>query len=261
MRKILFGLLVCISLLSCSKDEEKTTPLVADFDATIIGESPNAKIIITNASTGAKKYAWTFSEGANISSSSDENPDTLFIDKRGNFEVKLVISNDNEQKELTKNFTIPGYNAIVTYTDIEFGVNPEDETYGRFFSFETGRIYKDKEIVDSIGQKIGIGFSSMEHTMYYFQSPSDNSYNIPNATITKVTNYANNIFSIENFDSMVDDRMLSTITIDETHDSFGNSSIPCTVLFQLANSKKGVIKVKAVNNDRVLVDIKIQKYN
>ena len=59
---------------------------------------------------------------------------------------------------------------------------------------------------------------------------------------------------------MKDDSKLSELTIADTDESFGNSSIPGTVLFEISTGKKGVIKTKALNSDRLLVDIKIQKY-
>lgn len=259
---VIYGMLISLALISCSKEDEKekATPLVANFDAIVTGESPNAKIIISNQSTGATKFSWTFGQGANIASSTEENPDTLFVDKAGEFEIKLVVSNDKEEKELTKTVSVAGHNAIITYTDVEFGLEANNSTYGRFFSFETGRIYKDSEIDTSTGPKIHLAFGSMANTMYYFQSPSVKEYNIPNATVTKVNNLATSIISTDAFDAMTDDSLLAGITVNETDDSFGNSSIPGTILFQLANGKKGVIKTKSVNSERLLVDIKIQKY-
>ena len=101
----------------------------------------------------------------------------------------------------------------------------------------------------------------MANTMYYFESPTVEDYNVPNATETKVVNYESTpTISVTDFDSMTDDSQLSGLTITGTNDSFGNSSIPGTVLFEISTGKKGVIKTKAVNSDRLLVDIKIEKY-
>jgi hypothetical protein len=150
--------------------------------------------------------------------------------------------------------------AIVTYTNIEFSLTAKNATYGRLFSFDDGKIYKDNEVNSTVGPKIQLAFSSMGNTMYYFESPTVSSYNVPGATVTKVMNYpAKSLFTVADFDAMTDDTKLTGITIDETNDSFGNSSIPGVVLFQLSSGRKGVIKTKAVNSDRLLVDIKIQK--
>jgi hypothetical protein len=59
---------------------------------------------------------------------------------------------------------------------------------------------------------------------------------------------------------MDDDGLLADLTIQSDDGSFGNSTIPHTVLFELSNGKKGVVKTKEVNSERLLVDIKIQKY-
>lgn len=261
MKKLFFlGALTSIFLFSCSKEEESTT-LVADFDVAITGEAPNAQITITNNSTGATTYSWTLGEGASISISSDEEPSTFTVDKAGDLSIKLVVRNGSEEKELTKTVTISGYNAIVTYTDIEFGLNAGDATYGRLFSFETGQIYKDSEVDESNGSLIHLAFGSMVNTMYYFESPTVEDYNVPNATETKVVNHETTpSISVTDFDSMTDDSQLSGLEITATNDSFGNSSIPGTVLFEISTGRKGVIKTKAVNSDRILVDIKIEKY-
>ena len=262
MKQLFFmALLTCALLFSCSSDEDESTPLVADFTASATGESPNAQITVTNNSTGATTYSWTFSEGADISTSSDKNPGAINVDKAGDLTITLVVSNDGEEKELTKTVTITGNNAIETYTDVEFALDAGHATYGRLFSFETGQIYKDNEVDESNGSSIHLAFGSMGNTMYYFESPTVEEYNVPNATVTKVINYESTpSISVNDFDAMAHDGLLTGLTITETNDSFGNSSIPGTVLFETSSGRKGVIKTKAVNSERLMVDIKIQKY-
>lgn len=257
MKKLFFlGILTSILLFSCSKDE--TSPIVVDFTATVTGEAPNAQIAITNSSTGATTYSWTFGEGADISSSTDENPSSIAVDKVADLIIKLVVGNGSEVKELSKTVTITGNNAIVTYTDIEFGLNAGDATFGRFFSFETGQIFKDSEIDASNSSMIHLAFGSFENPIYFFESPS---VYILNATETKVENYESIPYiTVTDFDSMTDDSQLSGLTITEANDSFSNYSIPGTVLFEISTGRKGVVKTKAINSDRLLVDIKIQKY-
>lgn len=261
MKKIYYlGILASLVMISCSKDES-ATPLVADFSVNVTGESPNAQISITNSSTGAKTYAWTFGEGASIETSTDEVPSSITVDKAGSLSVKLVVSNGNEEKEVTKTISIAGNSAILSYVDIEFGLSAGSDTYGRLFSFDTGEIYKDSEIDASNGSQMHLAFGSMSNTMYFFESPAVTEYNIPNATVTKVVNYESTpTISEADFDGMSDDSNLAGLTINETNDSFGNSSIPGTVLFEISTGRKGVIKTKQVNSDRILVDIKIQKY-
>ena len=70
MRKLFsIGLLASVFLLSCSKDDNK---LASDFSVQVNGESPNAQLVITNNSTGAESYVWTFGEGASTRSSTEK---------------------------------------------------------------------------------------------------------------------------------------------------------------------------------------------
>jgi len=66
--------------------------------------------------------------------------------------------------------------------------------------------------------------------------------------------------SITEFDTMTNSDILTDITIDKSdNNSFGASNIPVLVLFKNAAGKKGVIKVTAINAERILADIKVQK--
>lgn len=260
-KAVFFGLLlVNVAFWSCTKSDS-SVPVVAIFSAVVSGQAPNAQITITNTTSGAYTYEWAFGEGANISTSSDLTPPVLTIDKAGSFTVTLKASNGSEQDEVTKTITVEGNSALVTYSNVEFGLNAGDNSYGRLFSFETGKIYKDNEIDATVGPKINLAFASMGNTMYYFQSPTVADYNVPGASVTKVTNWlSDSPISTTDFDGMTDDSKLAGLTINETGDSFGNSSIPGIVLFQLSTGRKGAIETKAVNSSRLLVDIKIQKY-
>ncbi len=261
-RTIFLGILTSFILFSCKEDKIEPVVLVADFETSVTGEAPNAQISITNKSENATSYSWTFGEGANILTSTEKSPSTLTVDKVGNFTIKLIVSDGSTEKEITKTISITGYNAIVAYSDLEFALDAGNDTYGRLFSFETDKMYLDNEITDENGSKIDLAFGSMGQTMYYFDSPSDSEYNVPNATVTKVINYESTpTISSSDFNDMVDDRLLTNLTIEDDDNSFGNSSIPGnTILFEISTGRKGVIITKAVNSDRLLVDIKIQKY-
>ncbi len=262
MRKLLFlSLLVSIILVSCDNTEE-VTPLEAKFTATVTGEAPNAQIELVNNSTGATSYNWTFSDGAGIESSTDKTPATLTVDKAGDFKIDLIVSDGTVEKAATLTIQVPGYSAIVEYKDLEFALDAGNATYGRLFSFETGKMYLDNEITSDNGSKINLAFGSLGQTMYYFESPDVADYNVPNATTTKIVNYESPLtISPSDFADMTDDRLLKDLVIVTDNESFGNSQIPDhTILFEIASGQKGVIITKSVNNDRLLVDIKIQKY-
>lgn len=246
---------------SCSKDEDVAPSPVADFSVTVSGQSPNATLQIVNNSTDAATYNWTFGKGASIETSTNETPSGVTVDKSGSLEITLRVENGTLSNSKTLTVNVGGNNAIRTYTDIEFALDAGSTTIGRLFSFDAGKIYKDSEINATVGPTIHLAFGKLGSSVYFFESASVATYGVPGATVTKVSNFPSPApISIADFDGMSDDSKLKPLTIEETNESFGNSSIPGVVLFQLASGRKGAIKTKAVNSNRILVDIKIQKY-
>lgn len=258
-RKILFGILGVLLFTSCSKDEK--TPLLADFTTVVTGQAPNAQIAITNKSTGETTYQWTFGIGASISSSILKTPPTITVDKAGDFIITLKVSDGSVFKEVTKKIAITGNNAIITYTDIAFSQTRGSSTYGRFFSSNNGLIYKDTEVNSTNGASIDLAFEGCNCTGIYFASPNSNylGITVPGATNTLIDNYRCS-FNVSSFDSMVDDNSLMNFTVVHDGEVIGSLSFPFIVAFQNAAGKKGVVKLKSINSDRLLVDIKVQKY-
>ena len=261
MNKLFIGVFMSVLFFSCSKDDDEATVVIADFTATVSGESPNAKVTIVNNSKDASSYEWTFGEGADISTSTESGPLEIEVDKAGDFEITLVAKNGAQEKEVTKTVSIDGFTAVESFSDIEFALKANDEAFGRFFSFTTGEIYKDSEINEENGADIHLGFGSMSYVMYFFQSPDHNNFDVPNATATKVMNYQSEpAITVEAFSTMADNELLADLEIEDKNDSFGNGSIPGIVLFETSTGRKGAIHTKAVNSDRLLVDIKVEKY-
>jgi hypothetical protein len=259
-KTIFFALLVSFLIYSCSKDDE-STPVVADFTTAVTGEAPNAQLSITNTSTGATKFHWSFGIGASDTSSDVQNPQALTIDKAGDFTIVLTASNGSESKVVRKVVTINGNSAIKTYTDIAFSLTKNDASIANFFSTNTGLSYKATEVNSSNGPLIDIAFSSMNGIVNYFVSPNDSNenFNIPGATLTKFINYVTTQLSSSDFDNMTSDEKLKTLSIVSDEESFG-TSMPCIVLFQNSLGKIGAIKVKSINSEKILTDIKVQKY-
>lgn len=80
------------------------------------------------------------------------------------------------------------------------------------------------------------------------------------ATLTQFINYEEPpTISIEAVDSITDASSLMNLTIEETNDGWGVNIIPHTILFQAASGQKDVIRTKAINANRILADIKVQK--
>ena len=151
--------------------------------------------------------------------------------------------------------------TLVTYTDVAFSRFPGDTEYARFFSTSDGKSYKDSEVNAANGAKIDLAFASYLG-MCYFLSPKSNEISpaIPNATVTQyVQSVPSTQFSVAQFDAMTTDEPLRALTIVDDNESFGTTGYPIIVLFQNAAGKKGAIKVKAINSERLLVDIKVQK--
>ena len=260
IRKSLFFSALALCFLSCSKEDAVKQPL-ADFTVTVSGQAPTATLTIVNKSTDASTYAWTFGTGASALISADKEPSGIKVDKTGDISITLLANNGTVTSTKTVTVNITGKNALTSYTDLEFALNAGNTTYGRLFSFETGKMYKDNEITTAIGSKIHLAFGSTGGTMFYFDSPTIADYKVTGASVTKVSNWLSpSPISVSDFDAMTDDTKFTGLTITETNESFGKNSIPSIILFQLADGRKGVIKTKSVNDVRILVDIKIQKY-
>jgi hypothetical protein len=98
----------------------------------------------------------------------------------------------------------------------------------------------------------------------YFASPDDSNenYHIPGALTTTIINYPSSDLGITStvFDNAKDDGFIKDVVIGSSdNNSFGTSN-PYIILFKTASGKKGAIKTTAINSDRLLVDIKVQKY-
>jgi hypothetical protein len=151
--------------------------------------------------------------------------------------------------------------TLVTYTDIAFSRYAGNHVVGSFFSTSEGKSYTGDKVTAGNGAKIDLAFGS-ELGMSYFLSPDDKEIEpaIPGATATQyVQHVPESQFTVAQFDAMTTDEPLRALTITDDRESFGTSGYPIVILFQNAAGKKGVIKVKEINSERLLVDIKVQK--
>lgn len=261
MKKInfIYILLILLAMSACTKQSD--IALYPDFSVTVTGVSPNAILNIVNKSTGATDYQWTFGEGASVSTSTDKEPANIKIDKAGTLSIVLAVKNGDSQKTKASSVVIGGNHAMVTFTGVEFALKASDATYGRFFSTETGLIYKDNEVNATNGPKIDLAFLSLSATNNYFTSPNSPQFTIPYATTSLVRHFINNEIAVTDFETIKDDVLIKNTSITTDNKPFGSTGYPLLVLFQNSKGKKGVIKVREINASRLLVDIKIQKYN
>lgn len=256
---ILVGVFTSVIFFACSKEDS----INVDFTATVTGESPNAQVVINNNSTGATSYSWSFGEGASISSSSDKDPETITIDKVGDFTIKLAATNGTDKMEKLETIIITGNNGILHYQDIEFATETDNTDFGRFFIVSTGEILKDSEVTSDNGSRIDIAYNQYSSTMStgFFSSPNNllDDFVVPGAISSFVENYVTDKLTVSQFDTMNDDSILSSLDIKGDNNATKMSD-EIIILFRTGNNKNGAIKTKAINISRLLVDIKVQKY-
>ncbi|MCT4616456.1 MAG: hypothetical protein N4A49_16495 [Marinifilaceae bacterium] len=240
------------------------TPLSADFEVKITGEAPNAQLEITNNSTSATKFTWTFGEGASINSSEKETPETISVDKAGDLEIKLVSENESEKKEVTKTVSISGNSAILEYNDIKFVQDSTNSIFKLYFSTSEGKLYEESEVTSSISPKIDlISYADNYFNDIKFNDPSDLPYDFPTIEgLTKtIVDNKNTNFTSSDFDNITDDAQLKSETVTENYTKIDQADLPVVITFENSAGKKGVIRIKDWTDPNLTVDIKIQKYS
>lgn len=93
----LFGILALISN-GCAREEG--IPVTADFTIKVVNNdySVPVKVEITNKSTGAETYEWSF-EGATVTSSTQKTPDPIIYTTAGVYKIKLKASNKDGNED------------------------------------------------------------------------------------------------------------------------------------------------------------------
>ena len=210
LKSLLFAFVLISVIASCSKDDD-VVPFDVKFEVSVTGDAPNATIAITNQTTGASTFEWTYGLGANEEGSALQSPTNFTVEKAGEFTITLKASDGSNEKTAEAKITINGNSAILTFTDVEFALNAGDATYGRLFSIVDGRIYKDSEITAEMASKIDLAFGSMGNTLYYFESPNKTDYQLTGASTTKVDNSVLEAdFAVATFDGMTNDADISS---------------------------------------------------
>lgn len=116
IRIISFGLVVLFT--ACY--EETALPVAVSFSTEFVGadESVPVQVDITNQSTGADTFEWTFT-GAEPASSTDENPGTIVYNTAGTYTIELTVANvDGSTDTQTKSITVVDDIAIDFSTEI-----------------------------------------------------------------------------------------------------------------------------------------------
>ncbi len=125
-----------IELFSTNQDGESDTktieiqidaPVIIDFEVTnLVDAFSPATFLMTNNSTGADSFNWTF-EGGIPESSSQDNPGEVSFAEPGEHTIRLEISNGRETYDLEKiitvaPFLIPDFDFTVAFEDDDFQI-------------------------------------------------------------------------------------------------------------------------------------------
>lgn len=176
------------------------------------------------------------------------------------FSVVLVFTSCSNSDDPGKPNTDDETKAtLVTYSDIEFSLTDSGNMNGRVFSTASGKVYKDSEINAENAEIIDI-VSATNQSFIAFDSPDKaTDPAIVGARATKFMHTGVSVTATD-FDAMTDDSKLKSLTIVGDKESVNISGYENKiVLFENASGKKGAIKLKALNTNRLVVDIKVIK--
>ena len=147
---------------------------------------------------------------------------------------------------------------ISTFTDIPFELIGTSSDPSILFSTSSGTSYKVSEVNTTNVASIDIASFTLQQFIA-FESPDIIEPTLTGATTSKFQ-HLDVTFTAADFDSATDDTKLKDLTIVGDEDSISSTDATNKIiLFENAAGKKGAIKIKAINAQRVLVDIKVQK--
>lgn len=149
--------------------------------------------------------------------------------------------------------------TIMTYTDVELKlIDSDKDNFGIAFSSVDGKTYKASEInKDNITNIDIVSFVSKAMTAFESPEAADDTKNIEGATKTKIQHIEVKMTEAD-FDAIKDDSAFKDLTILDDKES-KPSAYKGVILFENALGKKGALKLKAHNAERVLMDVKVVK--
>lgn len=234
-------------------------------------------LTMVNDCVSATNYQWIFEDG--IPATSSEKEPTVTFNQAGTHKITLVASNDKKNKTLTKTIEVFEDTNLRILNDIPLGINSARNTIGSFYSTTLRQVIKEDEVTTENGSAIDIAFFGLNNTFVQnqFISPDE----VQNTAFTSIPNAPHTIFinsqelvgelevmdfTVSDFDAMLDDIPLQSITIEETDLGkypFTNEMVPRIVLFQTEDGRKGAIKIKEFidqgADSYITCDIKVQK--
>jgi len=253
----------------------------ADFDMEPVFEDDDFQAPVTlhliNKSASATGYEWTF-ETAEPTSSVATDP-IITINEPGIHQIKLIAYNTKRNDTEIKEVTIYENTNLRILEDVVLGISTAHNSNlkGALYSTITRQVYDASSVPMDDASIIDIAFFALnpEFNFNKFVSPDEvQDYTfepMPNAKHTKFINLQESCeceasLSVEEFDAMEDDGLLSEMIIEETIggiQDFDDSVVPRIVLFETADGRKGAIKIKGFVadgiNSHIMMDVKVQK--
>ena len=227
-------------------------------------------LTMLNNSISATEYQWTFERGL-PQTASEEIPTVTFATS-GMHSITLKATNGKQTKEITKTFEVFPNTNLRVLKDVKLGINTahNNNNIGAFFSTITRQVYTKDEVTTDTGKDIDIVFFGLDETLSFnkFVAPDEVSQE---TTHTKFINTQENCncgasVSVAEFDAMVDDNLLKSLTIEETNTGsqhFTDEVTPRIILFETSDGRKGAIKIKEFikqgRDSYILIDLKTQK--
>ncbi|WGK63678.1 hypothetical protein [Croceiramulus getboli] len=144
--------------------------------------------------------------------------------------------------------------ALKAYYDVSFSL----DNSARLFSTLTGESYAEEMVDETSGPLIDL-VSITNEAFIAFTSPDDeqDDYEVPNASFTAIQHLDSPITAAQ-FDNMVNGNLLAEMEVEADNESIGISDFKDHIIvFRNAAGEQGAIKLRMLNAERLVVDIKI----
>lgn len=262
---------------SVQKNITVTPPLTIDFDMIIPFNDPELPLTATlrNRSTHYHTLLWSTDNNAHIVNIHGETTPVTFS-ASGLTHITLTAMSLKDTLVLTKTITVLPDKNLLTFTNVSLGIVTAANTISPYFSTSLRRAVTPAEAQQSAGNQIDIAYwgHSRLFTINKFLSPDSVTFTILPTINNPIKCYIiNNLaaaginFTESNFQNITTGVDLESYTIrnNSSGQFFSLSTVPCYVLFETADGRKGAIKIKqSIDNgvnSYIIVDIKVQKHN
>jgi len=273
---VLFVLILCF--FSCNKSNTNVVTSYASFNIALLDRAPDAQVGINNTTLIGNSYHWTYTTDYFTSTFAKKWPNTILIKTPGPLTITLVDSVGKGIQSVTQTYNITGYDSVLSYHNITFGLHAGDSIYGRYFSTRAGIMYKDNEINATTAPLIDLIFYSWGDTLFSLLDTINSKYlsigtsfydSIGKNTLSFVgiDSIVNNVYyypkpTYITFDSIVYDRFFYRTSMMTGSDKRIplKSMLNTLILFRNSSSRSGVIRPTYMDANKITVDIKMQKY-